>query len=203
MDNILVDNLIDTFKKFINELELSFESISSEERLALSNVVDSLKENSDLIQKLNSTLEPFSEKICKIQFMKSKIPSRDYEFLKDINLFGVFSFEPFSKENKNTKRSIINYLYSFYIFSSASENNEKALEMIESLQENLSNININSPPPQKKKKNRHPQSTMNEVNNLVSDLMSNTEIMSIATDISKQFQENKIDPNMLMKSLIY
>ena len=44
--------------------------------------------------------------------------------------------------------------------------------------------------------------TMNDVNKLMSDLMGNKEIMSIANDVSKQFQEKNIDPSKIMSSLL-
>lgn len=218
MNDLLLTNLTETFARFVNELELSFEYIKEEERVKLLELttLESFKNNPENLGNLNSTLEKFSEEICKVQFAKGKISSNDYSFLKNITLFDFFSFEPFLTENKNTKRSIVNYLYSFYIFSSASDNNQKALEMIESLQKNiLENVSSSSSSKkQKKNKNelgdlsnltknlRKNPGAMNDVGKLVSDLMGNKEIMSIANDVSKQFQENKIDPTQLMSSLM-
>lgn len=217
MNDLLLTNLSQTFEKFICELELSFEYIPSEHREKLQSLtsVESFKENPELLHQLNSVLGQFSEQICKIQFAKTKISTNDYKFLKNIKLFDFFSFELFLPENKNTKKSLVNYLYSFYIFSSASEENSEALEMISKIEKELTeqetNNDIGTSSGARKSKKQLEQVTknlrknptaMNEVNKLMSDLMGNKEIMSIANDVSKQFQEKNIDPSKIMSSLL-
>jgi hypothetical protein len=217
MNDILLTNLSQTFEKFICELELSFEYISSEQREKLQSLttVESFQQNPDLLHQLNSGLSQYSEEICKIQFAKTKISTNDYKFLKNIKLFDFFSFEMFLPENKNTKKSLVNYLYSFYIFSSASEENTEALEMISKIEKQLAeqekNRDVGSSSGSQKSKKQLKQVTknlrknpnaMNEVNKLMSDLMGNKEIMSIANDVSKQFQEKNIDPSKIMSSLL-
>lgn len=213
MNDMLLTNLSQTFEKFVCELELSFEYISSEQREKLQSLttVESFQQNPELLHQLNSVLSKFTEQICKIQFAKTKISTNDYKFLKNIKLFDFFSFEPFLPENKNTKKSLINYLYSFYIFSSASEDNTEALEMISKIGKELEEQDIGSSSGSRKSKKQLEQVTknlrknpnaMNEVNKLMSNLMGNKEIMSIANDVSKQFQEKNIDPSKIMSSLL-
>jgi hypothetical protein len=217
MNELLLTNLSQTFEKFVCELELSFDYIPKEhiEKLKNLTLIESFKEHPERLHELNETLLKFNEQICKIQFAKGKISTNDFKFLKNIKLFDFFSFESFLPENKNTKKSIVNYLYLFYIFSSASDNNKEALEMIEELQKQLtlneSDSNQASSSSSRKNKKqfekltknlRKNPNTMNEVNSLMSELMSNKEIMSIANDVSKQFQDNKIDPTKIMSSLM-
>jgi hypothetical protein len=168
-----------------------------------------MKENREIIKELNNYLEKFMEKVCKVQFAQGKLKSEHYSFLKEIDLFGVFPFDQFKNENKSTKRTLINYIYSFYILSSASQNNEKAIELVQQLakreKEEKQEINsLNVPKDIKKLQNklRKNKGAMNEMNNLVSQLMGNKEIMSIATDISKEFQKNAVDPNQMLSSIM-
>lgn len=213
MENLNIeDALFTTFEKFINEIELSFDYIDSTIRENLKEKVQEMKDNRELIKELNTYLSQFTEKICKIQFAQGKLKSEHYSFLKDINLFDVFSFEKFKNENKGTKRSLINYLYSFYILSSASENNEEAIKLVQELAKTVKEeeitivekapLNFSKDIKKLQSKLRKNKGTMNQMNNLVSDLMNNKEIMSIATDISKEFQNKKIDPTQMLSSIM-
>lgn len=218
MNKVMLTNLSDSFSKFINELELSFDYIKKEdiEKLKSLTTLESFEENPDNIKNLNVALEKFNEQICKIQFSKTKLSTKDYKFLKNIVLFDFFSFELFLPENKNTKKSLVNYLYTWTILSSATEENEDTLQLIESIQKQLAiseeeSENVASSSNSKKTKKKIEQlsknlrqdpSAMSQVNKLMTDLMSNQEIMSIANDVSKQFQENKIDPTKIMSSLL-
>ena len=209
--------LFTTLKNFVNEIELSFDYISESTRENLKTKITELEENGELVKDLNNYLSSFAEKICKVQFAQGKLKGEHYSFLKNINLFGVLSFEEFKNENKSTKRSLIHYLYSFYILSSASENNEEAIKLVQDMvksakqQEDTTNPEsqttsspVNLPKDFKKmqQKLRKNKGAMNEMNNLMSQLMSNKEIMSIATDISKEFQNKKIDPNQMLSSIM-
>lgn len=213
MENLNIeDALFTTLDNFVNEIELSFDYISESTRENLKKEIAHMKENREMIKQFNEYLSQFTEKICKVQFAQTKLKSEHYSFLNDIKLFDTFSFSQLKNENKGTKRSLINYLYSFYVLSCASENNEEAIRLVQELAKNVKQetamvsetqkLNIPKDIRKLQTKLRKNKGAMSEMNNLVSELMGNKEIMSIATDISKEFQNKKIDPNKMLSSIM-
>lgn len=114
--------LISTLNSFFNEIDLSFDYISKEKIIQLTKFVNELDTDE---QKLNlfvsetlNYLKPYQKDISFIILSKTKMKRTVYDFLNQIILFNnLLDFSQFKEENKNTKLTIVKYLYNIYMTS--------------------------------------------------------------------------------------
>lgn len=118
IDNLnikLEKELIETINCFMNELELVFEYVNIED---IKKHVKLLENKVNLKQFITDSLENLKdheEKIYNIMYSKKKIKSLEFNFLNDIKLFDkLLDFSVFKDENKNTKKTIVKYIYTIY-----------------------------------------------------------------------------------------
>jgi len=111
----LEKELIETINCFMNELELVFEYVNIED---IKKHVKLLENKVNLKQFITDSLENLKdheEKIYNIMYSKKKIKSLEFNFLNDIKLFDkLLDFSVFKDENKNTKKTIVKYIYTIY-----------------------------------------------------------------------------------------
>jgi hypothetical protein len=120
IDNLnikLEKELIDTLNCFMNELELVFEYVNNIDDLR--KYIKLLTENKQELQKFIKdcleNLKDHEEKIYNIMYSKKKIKSLEFNFLNEIKLFNsLLDFSVFKDENKNTKKTIVKYIYTIY-----------------------------------------------------------------------------------------
>jgi hypothetical protein len=231
LNSKLENELINTIKLFINEIELVFEYVKNIK--SIKKYTDSLVENKENLQKfIKECLENLKEHEEKIYFIHAdkKIKSSDFEFLNNVTLFNnLLNFKVFNDENKNTKKTIVKYIYTIYMssfilnFGLQSDNqSDELLSFVSSLQNKLNiktndkNVDKNN----KSSKNTLPKidnmnmdiqnlglpnlglSNLNGITNIFQSLMSNNEIMNIATDLSKDIKNENIDPMSLLSSIM-
>lgn len=118
--NIFVkEDLKSNLTKFFNEIELSFDYVSKETNHKLKCFLKKLDKNEKFLEFTNTTLtilKTYEDKITYIVTSKNKLKTSDFDFLNEIVLFNkILDFKVFTSENKNTKRSIVNYLNSIYM----------------------------------------------------------------------------------------
>jgi hypothetical protein len=245
--NIKLENeLINTLNCFINELELVFEYVNNIEDVR--KYIKLLTENKEHLQKFIKdsldSLKDNEEKIYNIISSKKKIKSSEFDFLDNIILFdNLLNFSVFKDENKNTKKTIVRYIYTIYtscfilnfgvvsntknggvikeddLLSFVSnltnklkiKEEESQLEKVSTVENRIGSIKTNSI--------NIPRSDLdftkvgsqllsgglgdlNGLGNIFQSLMSNNEIMNIATDLSKDIKEENIDPMTLLSSIM-
>lgn len=155
--SIIKTEIISTLTSFVNEIELVFDYINNE-------IVNKLR---DLLVKLNNeetilvefakqtydSLKKYESDLSYIIMSKQKIKTSDYNFLNDIILFqDILYFNVFKDENKNTKRTIVTYLYNLYMscfilnFGIANNgDNEEFGKHLMSFVEKLQNVSKSEP----------------------------------------------------------
>jgi hypothetical protein len=245
----LEKELIDTLNCFINELELVFDYVNNLQDIR--KFIELLNGNTERLQKFIKdsldSLKDNEEKIYNIISSKKKIKSSEFDFLDNIILFdNLLNFSVFKDENKNTKKSIVRYIYTIYtscfILNFGLVSNTKNGGVIKeddllSFVSNLTNklkikeeesqvstiehsrgtvrdgggiktnsINIQRSDLDFSKVGSQLLSgglgDLNGLGNIFQSLMTNNEIMNIATDLSKDIKEENIDPMTLLSSIM-
>lgn len=298
LDNKLsIDNELEkTINNFINEIDIGFDYIDKKIISKLQKFIklfskDSSESKMNKINEIFTNLKVYENDLVYITITKNKLKTSDFDFMNNIILFDIIHFELFKNENKNTKRTLINYLYNIYmscfflhIGLNGSINDNNLNHFINNLQNKLKihNEQIKFTPKKNKKKsiqnsklksnsssipntdnvgntsntsntfnpnnianmaksfnmsdpNSELQKMMrgylsqnvykmfnndneddvddedkkitpdfinNQFGDIIKNLMSNGEIMNIATELSKDIQNENIDPMILLSSLM-
>ena len=227
INEMVEQELLKTLDRFINELDLVFDYIDKNTISELRVFFKSLNDMGNLkgfVKNTYKCLQNYENDISYITNCKTKIKTSKYKFLDDIVLFNnILDFQVFTNENKNTKRSIVKYLYNIYmsvfilsfgvgvgderidVFAQHLSNfingiQEKVLQeqkLEKKLQENIvknnaGNVNRNAQFP----------NLGGNIGGLLDSLMSNGEIMNLATDLSKDIESQNLDPMMLLSSMM-
>ena len=176
-----MDQLTDILKKFINELEVSFD-------LKLDKVLVNVNTES-----IYMCLKEYQDSFEEYNTNKNKKGKKNYDFLNHVKLsFGnghEIDFGLFSNENKNTKKTIIDYLYNIFICSSVDQQVPQIFEKLSNLLDKNTDKNILD----KFNNNK-------SLPNVISELMNNKEIKNIAEELAESFSNT--DPTKLMSSLL-
>jgi hypothetical protein len=218
-ENSNIENeLLKTLSKFFNEIDLVFDYIDKQKVSKLQKYLESLKDSTNLKTFVKETilaLEAYDKDISYIMTTRNKIKTSEYSFLNNVTLFNnILCFNCFSNENKNTKRSIVKYLYNIYMsvfilnFGLIDNLNIDSFtthlsNFLNGIQENIDREVIKVSPKSKQKSKQNGNINGNSLNiNLLESLMGNSDIMNLATDLSKDIQDQKIDPMMLLSSIM-
>lgn len=284
LDNKLsIDNELEkTINNFINEIDIGFDYIDKKIITKLRKFIkifikDSSEPKMNKINEIFNNLKVYENDLVYITITKNKLKTSDFNFMNNIILFDIIHFELFKNENKNTKRTLTNYLYNIYmscfflhIGLNGSINDDNLNHFINNLQSklkihneqtmsipkknkkiiqksnssniastsnisnmtNIANIanmhNMSDPTSELQKMMRGylsqnvskmfnsnneddidddeekpiPDFMNNQFGNIIKNLMSNGEIMNIATELSKDIQNENIDPMVLLSSLM-
>jgi hypothetical protein len=160
-----------------------------------------------------------------------KIKTQDLEFLNEIQLFDGFKFDVFKDENKSTKKTIVQYLYNMLMSCQFSmtykTNKDNLVEESDALKKftELMSLKFNEESQtheqsQTHEKSRHtprasssrtrgnpslpslPLDQLGDIGNVFNNILANKDIMNLATDISKDLENQKIDPMTIMSGLL-
>lgn len=252
---IIKADILSTLNTFINEIELVFDYVDRKCVENLKHFLTKLNDDVDMIEFSQASYKCLKQYETNLSYVtkKQKLKTIDFNFLDEIILFNnLLDFKVFNKENKNTKRTIVTYLYNLYMscfilqFGTQTDNNEltqNILGFVENLQKssqqlekqeleksrknkisNKKNLKVSKPA----NANNNDIGIMNIFENLTSggglgglggalgglggglggldtmfqSLMSNNEIMNIAKDLSKDIQDQNIDPMTLLSSMM-
>lgn len=242
MEVIIKDELFKNIDSFVNELELSFEYIDKSVFDNINKYILELKKNQDtfstFVQYTFNHLKDFEKDISFILFSKQKSKSNRLDFLNQIHLFGdnkdscLLHLESFDKENKNTKKSLLKYLYNFYMttffiqLDDSTKLTDELNAFINNIQEKLkeSELDIAVNVPNQKQRHRRnailPTTSTNlppkfpinlpsnfptnlcGMENIMSSLLGNKDILNLATEISEQMRSDKINPMSMLSGLM-
>lgn len=234
LNPLIKQEILSTLVSFITQLELVFDYINNEYINKLRDFSTTLNNDKTLLNFAETTyniLKPYETNLSYIIMEKHKIKSSFYDFLNNIVLFdNILEFNVFKDENKNTKKTIVTYLYNLYMscfilkFGTQTENqdfSQKLISFVENLQKiSQEQINLNSINKKKKKHSSRNTSkngnlnidnimglvsnpnNLNGLDNVFKSLMSNNELMNIASDLSKDIQNENIDPLTLLSSMM-
>jgi hypothetical protein len=248
--------LFKNINSFINEIELSFEYITSNTINKINKYVKTIQNNEtefdNFIEKTHTHLHFFESKLHKITLDKT-VKTSEYSFINDIHLFepeqnvSLLNLSVFNNENKNTKKSLIKYVYNIYLcctflINIQNKNDTILNEYIDKItqkeiEEKIDEVIIPQFNQQNQSEIQLPQLDMNMLNNLnlgnlsdvsqlgnlgnlsqlgnlgnlgnlggienlMSSLMNNTDIMNIANEISNEMKTSTLNPMDLMSGLM-
>jgi len=217
LKNSNIENeLLNTLGKFFNEIDLVFDYVDKQTVSKLKNYLVSLKDSTNFKKFVKETilvLETYDKDISYIITTRNKIKTSQYSFLDNITLFdNILCLSCFSHENKNTKRTIVKYLYNIYmsifILNFGFIDNLNIDSFTTHLSDFLNGINLNNEKEESiiEIKPYVKQDSRQNVNgpniNFLESLMKNSDIMNLATDLSKDIQDQQIDPMMLLSSIM-
>lgn len=232
---LVEEELLKTLTRFFNEIDLVFDYI---DRSILDKLKSYLKTLSNIeimktfVTETVNVLQPYADDISKIVTSQRKLKTSEFEFMDKIILFGgILSFSSFSDENKNTKRSLVKYLYNIYMSvfilnltiqsgSNIDTFTKQMTEFVKGIQDRQNQEKQEQNQQKEKQKTKplsrntsqgipqgipQPQGMTQGVpnfGNLLGSLMQNGEIMNLATDLSRDIQSQNIDPMMLLSSIM-
>lgn len=234
---IIKIELFRNIESLVNEIELSFDEINVDQ---MNKYIKELKKGNldTFVQDTYTHLHEYEKQLSLILFSDKKIRTPEYKFVDNIQLFKkddtyLLKFSVFSDENKNTKKSLLKYIYNIYmscfflqstgssselndfiynitkhthrespepieeitIPSTLSGNNTKEPNFpdLSSLFENLQGISTGG---------GMASGSMGGLDDLMSSLMNNSDIMNIANEISNDMKNETLNPIELMASMM-
>ena len=118
--DLIKEDLINNITKFINELELCFDYISQDTLSKLKVFCNDIK-NDEKLKSFSENailiLDKNKENITFIVTTKGKLKGLHFDFLNHLILFDdILNFSVFKDENKNTKKTIVNYLNNICLY---------------------------------------------------------------------------------------
>lgn len=193
---------IKSIDDFLNELELAFEYIKT--------VPDIHKymKNTDtehLADTVYSELQPIEAELIQL----STRAKMKLDFLDNVVLFnGLLEFRSFSQENKSTKRTLGVHLYQILmtcvLYRVSLDPNKSALEHVSQFIQSQVEPQPQPQPVQgpSSSSGRKKRQTMPPEGDLFGKLFENGSIMKIAGDLTKSLENEKIDPMVMLNSLL-
>lgn len=191
--NLLKNHFITTLESFIREIELSFDYIDSK---ILNNINVEKMKNNDIFFK--QTIQEINLEEYKHSFhINPKPKTKDFDFMNQIIFLGL-PFKLFENENKNTKKTLINYLLQFYttIKMISGDSPDDVLDFIT---KNISKNNNSAQLTKALNKLNKPTAKMMEP---LQNLMNNKEIMNIAQELTADIAQMNIDPMAMLSSMM-
>ena len=212
LNTTIVTKLTEHIYLLLNEIELSFDYVPKnkieviKKQMRSNNFIESFtKETYNTLKQYESILSSLST---------TKLKTKDLDFMNDIVLFNnELNFNLFANENKNTKKSLLTYLYTIYTFciflnkDMTDDINDSILDdlskLTDNLQKNLECRNVEEVGTSSKKKSNVRTSNNNiPPLHMMDDLFANKEIMDVALQVTKQMQDEKINPMNILSAFM-
>jgi hypothetical protein len=198
----------DILTKFTDELE-SFDYITTEQIKELreyiikeSNNDIELKDTFDRLYRHRDVLIKFKTDRTEIM-TKRNLSKTTFKFLESIKLFkDILDFSVFKEENKNTKKTIVNYLSELYEIVSGYQtsslsnigSNNNGQDVIQNLMRNSSGEDV--------LQNLMGNSSGEDVLQNLMGLMNNGGMQDIMNKVTNKLQETNTDPMTLLMSMM-
>jgi hypothetical protein len=220
LHTIIRNELMSTMTLFANQIELQFDYIDES---VIQKVHECIKRCNDdeeylkgFVRTVRSKLQDYSGNISSIVLTDRKISKHQYTFLNNLQLFeDALDFAIFAHENKNTKKTIVEFLHAINMSSmllfgalnnelSPEELSKDLADFISNMKKEVDNkIHVQENALHRRKNTRaHSRKSPPIPDNPFGSLLSNSHILDIASDISKDLQSSKIDPMSLLTSLM-
>jgi len=208
LNDLIKTELVKTLKRFLNELEVSFDYIEKEVLDNARNVIVDKEQFEEFIKMTYDQLNQNESNLRTIMF-NSKTKSKDYDFLGEISLFHAcpLKLDVFANENKNTKKSIVQYLYNIFMacqFLIIGQSGLPLEQISQQLQTYVSDVKTQldkQSQPKVSTVEKKPR-TEQSLTNIMDSIMSNKQIFNLATEIAQDLQSDKIDPMSLLSGLM-
>jgi hypothetical protein len=223
LHSLVEKNFKDALSQMVNEIDLSFDYIHKDIKVSLQKYVENVcNDQGELKKEMKLFLKEISmhkASLHSISTEEGKKRAKDLMFLDTIILFdGLLDFKSFHSENKNTKVTLIKYLHTMYLSSCFCNFDSLSTDcnfdtFIEGLRQcevvpvakasknprSVSQRNVNV-------SQRNQPKGMNDIfgkdGNMFSSLLSNPELLSMAADISRDMENENVDPMSLIASLM-
>lgn len=168
LNPLIKQEILSTLVSFITQLDLVFDYINNEYINKLRDFSTTLNNDKTLLDFSEVTyniLKQYETNLSYIVMGKHKIKTSDYDFLNNIVLFSnILEFSVFKDENKNTKKTIVSYLYNLYMscfilnFGTKTDSKDFSQNLTSFIQ-NLQTVSQEPSNSKNKKKKRHVNNT--------------------------------------------
>lgn len=180
IQTLIKQELEKTLKTMLNEIEISFDYFP--------------KETINYCNSIN--IETFVNEILELEI----------SVLEKIKLFnGKLDFEIFKNENKNTKKTLLEYIKTLRMHCALLKGQgtpEELLKYIVPPQSTQSTSGTSKKDKKKSKRRQQQGQGLPEGMDWMADLMKNKEIMSLATDIADNMSKESMDPVKILTGLM-
>lgn len=214
----------------VNEIDISFDEINVDQ---INKYIKELKKDKHdvldtFVKDTYIHLHEYEKQLSLILFSNKKIRTPEYMFVDNIRLFKkkddiyLLNFSIFSKENKNTKKSLLKYIYNIYMscfFLQNTANSSELTDFISNITNYSHSSDLSQDPPIEEISIPSNLSSMKGLSgsglggipglpdmggldNLMSSLMNNSDIMNIANEISSDMKNENFNPMELMASMM-
>lgn len=214
LKSIVNDQFLKSVKSLLSEIESSFDYISHDEKYmcSIKKIRDYLDNNTDIDKFYKQTLEElekFKDDINYVVNTKGKIKTNRFGFMSKIKLFRLddvtfIDFNLFNGENKNTKRTLITYLWTIYnscVYLEMCNNENSPETMISNLQNFVTSLKLDDSKIETIK-SENKSRNFSQLDSVFGSLLGNSHLLELANDISKNIEENNIDPMKMLTSMI-
>jgi hypothetical protein len=183
----MIEEFRSTLLQMVSEIDLVFDYVDKRTVVQLREYIVDLEDTvlaKDLIMQFVEDLKPYDENIRRVTDT-GKLRTRDLEFLNGLKLFrGILSFDVFKDENKNTKKTLANYLKTMYLAACVASDRVDNLDVyLETIEEEQ-------------------KQDVGGMDQVFGSLLRNKEIMNMATELTRDLQESNVDPMMIMGSIL-
>lgn len=220
MEQLQKTQLFESINSFINEIELSFDIPNLND---IKNYITLIENDNDILQSFiqttHNSILPYNDTINKI-ISNKKNKGSNYTFMNDITLFNeLLSFSLFSKDNKNTKKQLLKYIYEIYsscsfllyfndpaklqsLFNQLYNTTKPQLDLAS--QEPIQEITPIVIPQLSQNNSPNTPNTpnMGDFPDFIKNFMNNNDIMNIAQEITSQIDHEQFNPTDILFSLM-
>lgn len=215
--DVIKNQFLKLSELLLNELELSFEYVPVSNIEAIRNKLTE-SNNEDfkiLVSQIQNELKQYKDELSYIVKTNTKIKTNKFSFINDIKLFKLdndicIDFSLFKEENKNTKKTLIQYLFNLYtscVYLEMCDLNDTDENIVLKIQDfvNTFSINKDNGSNEVTEENVLNQGNANpnlNQNDILESLLGNKHLVELANDISKNIEENNINPLSLLTSMM-
>ncbi len=208
-------------QQLINEVDLLFDYIGEDKKRSLRKYAKQVEKSSEFrkaeIKAVYEQLKPYESNLYQTCYVNKKVRTAQLGFLDNIVLFnGTLNFDMFKNENKNTKITLTNYINSIYMACSFSKFGASGdfsvdgfrkeldafMSQLQARTERAKDIEQPVASSSKKKRHVHRRQKKNGIDDIFGSLMANPQILNMAADITKDLENEQLDPMALLGSLM-
>jgi hypothetical protein len=231
MKDLIKVELFKNIDSFVNEIDLTMDIKNIEKlKLYIEGIKSNSDDFDKFILYTHDHLQKYEVELSSILFSKKKINSSYYVFLNDVKLFdNLLDFNIFKDEVKNTKKDFVKYLYNIYmstvfIKSTGEEASTELNAFINKIKDEANSLKESDIKQEKVKFNSERRNAIvepefdmsklmssmsgvgagmgNGMDSLMTSILKNSDILNIATDISKNMQDQNMNPMTMLSSLM-
>lgn len=193
----------DVITQLVNEIDLTFDYVTDKSKEALNAYVHRIKSDNEFLkaemETFHTVMAPYMNDMQEIVLAR-KLKNSFFAFMEQITLFnGILNCGVFASENKNTKRTLVEYFNTMFISCAVIKCPEDTEGFLKTI---LQNEVVLGKEEQQPKKQHSRRSAQPQLGGVFDSLLSNPQLRAMVEDISKDIELEDMDPMTMLSSLM-